>query len=219
MNPVRKILRKSGIDIHRIYPELNKFQWMSELPINSIFDIGGHKGESVALFRKHFPDAFIYSFEPIKECADMIPRDDMVSVFNLAVSDYDGQELLNVYKKTETSSFLRMSGEKIYTRINVRTKTLDQMYKKIRPKGNLLVKVDVQGSEGRVFFGGRETFDCAKIVIIESCYNELYEYQLLFPEIYNKMREKGYSYKGALHQSFDKKDGHLVFEDSIFTKK
>jgi hypothetical protein len=44
----------------------------------------------------------------------------------------------------------------------------------------LLIKVDAQGAEAEIFDGGENIFLIAKVVLIEVCFIELYENQLLF---------------------------------------
>ena len=84
--------------------------------------------------------------------------------------------------------------------------------------GEILIKVDVQGFEDKVIAGGVETFKKAKVVLIENSFVELYESQPLFDDIYMKLKELGFEYRGALQQKIAKNTGQIISEDSMFIR-
>ncbi|MBY0425693.1 MAG: FkbM family methyltransferase [Cytophagales bacterium] len=57
----------SGIDLYFDFE--NKFK---DYEIKMIFDVGGNVGQSIIEFKKHFPKATIYSFEPVKSTFDKL---------------------------------------------------------------------------------------------------------------------------------------------------
>ena len=58
----------------------------------TIFDIGGHKGQSINYLKELFPGAIIYSFEPDPDSFKILSKKQSrcIKVFNLAISDKVG---------------------------------------------------------------------------------------------------------------------------------
>lgn len=55
-----------------------------------IFDIGANNFEDSTRFKKHFPNAVVYAFEPLKSIAKKCSCDDINIIYS-AVSDIDGE--------------------------------------------------------------------------------------------------------------------------------
>jgi len=57
---------RRGVNVH----DLRKFsgQWLQELDIRTVLDIGANSGQSARLYRYLFPRAAIFAFEPLPEC-------------------------------------------------------------------------------------------------------------------------------------------------------
>ena len=66
----------------------------------------------------------------------------------------------------------------------ITVKRLDDIAEGLTLVDNLLVKIDVQGFEDKVFAGGTHTIRKAKALIVETSFESLYEGQPLFDEIY-----------------------------------
>ncbi len=88
---VRKIIQKTGFDFHRHYPQANKMSWFKDENIKTVLDIGANVGQFAKEIREELPNAFIYSFEPLKECFDklktMESNDNKFKAFNFAIGD------------------------------------------------------------------------------------------------------------------------------------
>ena len=93
--------------------------------------------------------------------------------------------------------------------------SLPQFYYSLK---NILAKIDVQGFEDKVIDGSRECLSSCKVVIIEMSYYELYIKQLLFDDIYKKLKLLGFNYHGNWNQSIDPSDGKILYSDSIFIR-
>src|SRR4051812_41045855 len=46
----------------------DRHRWIQAMGIRTILDVGAHTGESAEQFHGIFPQAMIYSFEPLQDC-------------------------------------------------------------------------------------------------------------------------------------------------------
>jgi hypothetical protein len=71
-----------------------------------------------------------------------------------------------------------------------------------------LVKIDVQGFEGRVLGGGKETFSRAQRVIVEVSLHALYQDQSLAPDVLTTLAGWGFELDD-IHETFRQWPGRL----------
>jgi FkbM family methyltransferase len=231
MNPIRKIIRKAGFDFHRYRHEQDKMFWIRSHNINTVLDIGANVGQFAHEIRGTLPHAQIISFEPIKECFDKLmssfANDTHFQAFNIAIGAEAGSLSMNKSSYTPSSSLLPMADihkqlfphTKEHTVENVAIKRLDDLLRDMKLEDEILIKIDVQGYEGKVIEGGQEIFKRTRAAIIENSFSAFYDGQPLFNDIYAKMLALGFSYRGNLHQKKDVETGEILFEDSIFVRK
>lgn len=229
-NPLRKVIQSAGIDIHRYHPEADRLAWLSNLGIQTVFDIGANVGQFAAEIRDALPQAQIYSFEPLKECFEKLntafKADTHFQSFNCALGEAESVMTMNKSAYTPSSSLRPMadSHKELFphTKENkpemIKVRRLDDVFAELNPSREILIKVDTQGYEDKVIAGGLHAFSQARAVLIEASFVELYEGQPLFDDIYQKMRNFGLVYRGALHQKIDKQTGEVIFEDAIFVR-
>ena len=229
-NPIRKILQKTGLDIHKYRPQASYFEYIKTLHIGTILDIGANTGQFALEARKSLPEAQIYSFEPILSCfkamEGVFKGDKRFKAFHYALGDKEEKMTINVSSYTPSSSILSMSEKhkelfphtKEHTKENIEVKKLDDIARNLELKKEILIKVDVQGFEMKVIHGGLETFKEAKVIFIESSFTNLYKGQASFDDIYEKLKSIGFSYKGSYQRKLNPKTGEIISEDSIFIK-
>lgn len=231
-HPLRKLIWKTGFDIRRYRPEPDELIWLKKIGIKTIVDIGANIGQFAEEIRPDLPDAFIYSFEPLKDCYDTLVKamkdDKKFKAFNIALGDANDEVIMHRSEYSASSSILKMaqSHKDLYpytkrsTDEKITVRRLDDI-KEMNPshlQKEILVKIDTQGYEDRVIRGGTEFLKQAKVIIIETSFITLYEKQLLFADIYKMLTDLGFSYKGSLHRKFNVKNGGTLYEDSIFIK-
>lgn len=230
-HPLRKLIWKTGFDIHRYRPEPDQMLWLKELGIKTILDVGANVGQFAGEIRADLPDAFIYAFEPLKDCydalVDSMKEDKKLKAFHMALGDKNEEVIMHRSEYSPSSSILKMaqshkdlypytqkeSGEKITVRRLDDLQELKNGFSK-----EILVKIDTQGYEDRVIRGGAEFLKQAKVILVETSFVTLYEKQLLFADIYKMLTDIGFVYKGSLHRRFNLKNGGNLYEDSIFVK-
>jgi len=230
MNPIRKIIQKTGFDFHRHYTVPDKLIYLQTLNLQTVLDIGANVGQFVKEIREQLPEAQIYSFEPIKECFDKLEEnmkaDKNFKAFNFALGDKDQNLEMHKSSYTPSSSILDMAEThktlfphtKDSKPEQIVVKKLDDIATNLNLSKNILIKIDVQGFEDKVITGGIETFKKANVVIIENSFVELYKNQSLFDDIYQKLKILGFVYKGGLQEKLNKKTGQIISEDSLFIR-
>jgi len=209
----------------------DKLKWIQNMNIKTVIDVGAHIGESALQFHELFPNAKIYSFEPLHDCF-MRLNDNMKNVpnfrsFNLALGDKEGRLQIHRSEFSPSSSPLKMaklhkeafpfsSGEILET---VDVNTLDNIAQELDLEDNILLKIDVQGYEKSVIVGSQSILGRVKVIIIETSFHELYEGQPLFSDIYELLCEQGFVYSGSWEELKSPLDGAPLQQDSIFIRK
>jgi len=75
------------------------------------------------------------------------------------------------------------------------------------------------GSQDQLDGMGKEVLSKAKILIVETSFEILYETQPLFDAIYDMLKQMQFSYKGNLDQLQSPIDGRVLQSDSIFVRE
>lgn len=231
MNPLRKIIQKTGFDLHRYRPKSNYWEYLKSLNINTVLDIGANIGQFARETRKNLPDCQIYSFEPLKECFDKLninfKNDARFMAFNLALGRESSETEMNKSSYTPSSSLLTMAEEhkklfphtKRHTSEKIRMEALDRMSSRLKLEKELLIKIDVQGFEMEVLRGGKNILRQAKTIIIENSFVKLYEDGSTFDSVYEELKSLGFAYKGSVEQKINPGTGQVISEDSLFEKQ
>jgi len=221
-----------GIKISRFHPADNNYSWIKESNIKTVIDIGANTGQFAAQIHGILPQATLYSFEPLSDCYKQL-IENMKDVpnfmaFNCALGEQDSQHQMYKSEFAPSSSLLPMgeTHKKVFPHTKNSTieeivvRKLDAVFNELELADNILIKIDTQGYEDKVIAGGNEVISRAKIVIAETSFEELYEGQSLFGEIYEAMMKLGFEYKGGLdYARKNPADGSVLQEDSIFVKK
>ena len=227
---VKATFHLCGLDIRRI-PRFGPYEWLKDMNIKTILDIGANTGQFALQFHRLFPDAKLYSFEPLEDCYNELKKRmrkvDNFEAFNMALADINGELEFHRNEHSPSSSVLPMADlhkqNYPYTGkdavIKVQSVRLDDVAKDLKIKDNLLIKIDVQGFEDKVIVGGENTIKQAKILIIETSFQPLYIGQPLFEDMYDLLKQD-FRYIGSLGESrVNRSDGTPLFEDSIFVNK
>ena len=231
-----KILRSKGYEITRIQTidtqiESGKFKWLQKLNIQTVLDVGANTGQSAIIINKILPGVKIYSFEPVKECYEILKQlentNNNLKTFNFALGSSSGELTINKNEFSASSSLLLMAQlhKNIfpYTRESkpetITIKTLDSIAGEIEFKTRVLLKADVQGFELELLKGAKESLRFIEIIIIETSFLELYDSQPLFDDIYSFLKISGFIYHGNFDQMPDPKTGLVLQSDAIFVRK
>jgi len=236
---VKKILEATGFELrrininHKFEPEReDRFKWIRNLNIQTVLDVGANTGEFAGEIHAILPEAAIYSFEPLRDCYDLlvekmspVPK---FRAFDFALGSEASEIEMHRSEFTPSSSILRMSGlhkqafpftSKVVLE-KVAIKRLDDVTGNLDLAKNILIKIDVQGFEDRVIAGGLKTIQIAKLLIVETSFESLYDDQPLFDTIYEMVKRMGFAYHGNLNfsQLSNPIDGNILQADAIFIK-
>lgn len=231
---VKNYLKKNfNLEVKRVPDyERNKFIWIREMDIKTIFDIGANVGQFSLEICEVFPGMYVYAFEPVRTCYKELQKKMKKYVnhrsFPFALGESNGELSIYVSEFSPSSSLLKMSDahkkafpftEKIKEE-KVVIKTLDGIIEEMNLtiEDNMLIKIDVQGYEDKVITGGKNTISRAKVVITEVSFIELYDNQPLFDSLYIQLKNLGFKYAGNLQILFSPLNGMPLQADTLFIK-
>lgn len=211
--------------------EENNKRWLANIQVKTIFDIGANTGQFADSISKLFPDATIYSFEPLKDCYEELIQNfhgkPNFKGFNLALSDEVGEAQIyrNQYSLSSSLLPMRQLHKEVFpytcseTVEEIKVSRLDDVAIDLDIKEPILIKIDVQGFEDRVISGGIDLIRRAKLLIVEMSIEPLYDNQPLFNDIYQTLINLGFQYCGNYDQLYNPKDGRILQVDGIFVNQ
>ena len=229
---LHRLLRYLGVDIIRWHkvPE-NTLLGLTQYDIRTVLDIGANIGQSARFYRQVFPNALVYSFEPLptayrelKEWAQ--GQNGKVKALNVALGDHTGPMVIKEHVDfSPSSSFLESTHHNTtlfpqtsrQKDVQVNMARLDDIAGDLKVEPGLLIKMDVQGFEGRVIEGGKEVLSQAVACIMEVSLQPLYEGQPTFKDLCLLMDGLGFEYAGNILQIYDEK-GRVIYLDALFRK-
>lgn len=211
-------------------PFLDQKLLLAEIPSPMIIDAGAYVGATVAEYRRCFPKARIFSFEPSAEsCARFranIKNWDNLSLIEKALAETSGYARLYRTHYAPTHSLLPrpVEGKHYFPRnaaardsVEVACITLDDFMSEEGIDHIDILKLDTQGSESRVLRGAKKTLSDSKISLVftEVNFVTLYKDGALFHQLASELYQFGFS----LYRFYDFEfadDGQLKFGNAIF---
>jgi FkbM family methyltransferase len=187
----------------------------------TIFDVGANVGQSAKTYRRLYPLAQIWSFEPFPATYETLRRsvsDDKFHPVPLALSDRTSTTELNIGAVSITNSLLRRQSDTGKT-IEVQTDTIDHFCGERGIDSIDILKVDVEGAEERVFQGANEMFSRGAIrsVFVEVYFRPVYERMPLFWELDAHLNRFGFGLCG-LYSLNSARDGFLSFGNALYLR-
>lgn len=232
MSIVNRFLRKFGLEIRRPLSGFslnNNLLWLQNYNFTSILDIGANNGQFASFINKLFPQANIFSFEPLNSCYENLRLLNIrnFQIFNYALGETNGPIEMNVNEFSASSSILEMTTNhtdnfpftKNMKKEIIEIRRLDDIYKNLNLESNVMVKIDVQGFEDKVISGGIEFFkNIPSLVVIETSFKELYKNEPDFMKINEIMKNLDYRFIGIMDQLYSPYTGEILQGDAIFQK-
>lgn len=170
----------------------------------AILDVGANKGQFALYARHRWPDAEVHCFEPLagpRAALEALFRDDQhVRVHADAVGAASGEAQIHVSRRDDSSSLLRISqlqssrfpGTEEERIEEVVVIALDEVFVTPALPRPVLLKLDVQGYELEVLRGAEHLLGSVDTILVECSFEEFYEGQPLFDEIYRHLCDRGY---------------------------
>lgn len=188
-----------------------------------IFDIGANIGQTAEFYREIFPNAEIYSFEPIpatfneltKRCGDMFG----VKLFNLAFGESTESRKIKIVK--DKASVINSinddfqhdleKSENGYDEVEISIETLDNFLELNAIKSIDLLKIDTEGFEIPVLKGAQKLLESGKVaaIICEAGFMRTNTRNTYIGDINDVLESHGYALFGVYEM------GHLGFKKGI----
>lgn len=194
--------------------------------LNTIIDVGANQGQFQKAANYFYPNAKIYSFEPIPELYEKIVKNNCKGItnFNMALGNEVGKLEFNKNEYQHSSSFYEIENDNHLpssktTKINVEINTIDNIGSYIDFNGKVLLKLDVQGFEREVLRGGKNTLkNHIDYVILEVGFKKLYKNQPTFTELNKFLNEHNFELLTLLDFNLGK-DKSYIEADFLYIKK
>jgi FkbM family methyltransferase len=211
------------------YCRLNQ-PWLKSYKFRTILDIGANIGRFAITANAVFPDATIHVFEPLPDCFLKVERNlrarSNMTLHNIALGAEEGEIEMFANEFTPSSSILPMANSHKEAfpfasnskKVKIKVGRLDNVLPPMELQGPTFIKIDVQGYEREVIAGGRNTIGSASVVLVELSFEELYEGQPLFNEIYDSLRNLGFDFRGTMAQMSHPGDGRIIDSDCFFVR-
>ena len=185
--------------IEKIFNPLSTFHhkrisnYLSELDIEKIIDIGAHKGEFLENMLKIEKVNSFYAFEPQKnifnELNEKFSKNEKITLFNFAMDKEITNKKLKINKLSMTSSLAEINEKSLYIKVKnfltssrsnfedeyeIQTNTVDKIFENISLQKSLL-KIDVEGFEMNVIEGSKIKLEEIPFVLLENQFGNHYK--------------------------------------------
>lgn len=161
-----------------------------------VYDVGGNYGIHTLLFARLVKEqGHVYSFEPLSEILAELES-------NIELNDFRNVTCLElaIDSRTGTTPFfkghhvgaghLATDLEALDEKVTVETITLDDFVFEQRHRPPNFIKIDVEGTEGRVLEGGRRTLNTSRPILLVDLHNP--EQDVLVGQILSESRYAAY---------------------------
>ena len=223
MNILTKLLRVLWIPEYRgpflrtrVAASTEHDRILAGLDLNTVVDIGANRGQFALCIRRLYPQAQIYSFEPLKKPAISWMRnfgaDPRAKLFNKAVALQSGSATMSVSRWDVSSSLLPFAQAQHdnfplteeASRERVDTTPLSACLGAAQITGRALLKLDVQGFELDALKGCGELLGSFQYVYVEASFIELYVGQALATEVIRFLLDQRFSLTCVANLSYGK---------------
>lgn len=223
-----KILFTIGFKLDYIWP--HKFIWIKKMGIKTILDIGANRWQSIdrrssLLWKNIIFHCFEPLHNPFRDLKKKYEWNKNIHLHNIWLGDNNNSKDMCVLSSDDSSSLLtptkniketyQMDVEKQEC---VEIKTLDSIRDNLWIEWPILMKVDVQWFEDKVFEGAKRVLKEIDIIVVELSFKEFYEGQPLFEDVYKQLLSYWFKYCWSFEQSWDPKNWKPIQQDAIFSK-
>ncbi len=216
--------------LRNVAPALEHRKVLAKINHSTLIDVGANKGQFSLVANQIAPNSTTFAFEPLSTPASKFKQvfhnNPNITLHQLAISDTEGESLIHVSQKADSSSLLPIGklqnqifpGTKESHTETIITKRLDSVLSKDQIKAPALLKLDVQGFELQALRGCEALLNCFEHVYVECSFVELYESQSLADEVIEFLQTRGFKLKGIYNTFYDK-TGIAIQADFLFCKK
>jgi len=232
---LNSLARLFGYEFVKLSYKTDAFRQQRKLlegkPVSTIFDLGANTGQTAANYRRFFPAAAIWSFEPFEDSFKALSaahqHDAKVKPQRMAISDCSGERGFYISRGSQMNSLLSVSQEgplhmggklaEVVDEVKVPVTTLDEFTTQQQIERIEILKMDIQGGELLALQGADRLLSEARVDLIycEVLFAPLYEQGAMFDQVWRFVERYGYSLYGLYNLTYNK-FGYLGFGDALF---
>jgi FkbM family methyltransferase len=235
---LKRLFRGFGVDVrhaHKHDAVVMQERLLAGKEVKTVFDVGAYHGEWTATYRRLFPAAHIFAFEPFPDSRNIVENafkgQSAVTVCAAALGDVPGERSFYANRAAATNSLLRVDARtdaslvshellKLQSELLVPVLTIDQFCQEHGIDRLNLLKIDVQGAETLVLRGAADMLHRRAIDLI---YTELqimhhYEGQSYYFDVCDYLHRSGYDLYG-LYNFAVSSVGRFGWADAIFVPR
>lgn len=198
--------------------------------LRTVVDIGANRGQFALAVRHYFPDARIFSFEPLPAPARVyravFEGDERSWLVPYALGSAAGDAVIHVSSRDDSSSLLPITNvqNEIFPgtcEAGITTVKVARLTEQVGPESiemPALLKLDVQGFELQALKGCEDVIERFRWVYAECSFIELYSGQALAHEVIAWLRERGFVFIGSCNVVYGR-DGFVVQTDCLFERR
>lgn len=230
---LKKLLRRAGFDVTRYQPRTHpvakKVELVRRLGIDLVLDVGANAGQFASALREAGYQGRIVSFEPLHaiyaELEAKASRDPLWTTMNCALGSEDGRQTIHVSEKSWSSSLLEVTAASTSAHPDSRSvgeesivvRRLDSVFPEMSVgNSKIWLKVDTQGYEMHVLEGAVDSISQVLMLQLELAFVPMYEGQALFGDVYDWVRQRGFSLGSFEGINWHPQSGELLWLDGIF---
>ncbi|WP_342531766.1 FkbM family methyltransferase [Citromicrobium bathyomarinum] len=213
---------------HKVAAAIEHENAVRSATIGTLVDVGANVGQFSLLVRVLHPYAQIHAFEPLTSMAaryrSLFAGDDRVTLHQMAAGEEPGEATINVSASADSSSLLPITetqdaifpGTKRVATETIQVSRIDDVLSEPL-EGPIFVKLDVQGFELAALKGMPRLLERVDRLYVEVSFIELYEGQVLAPEMIAWLADQGFTIRGA-YNPVCASDGSAVQSDFLFAR-
>jgi FkbM family methyltransferase len=203
---------------------------IDDLALDTVVDIGANRGQFALCIRRLYPDAEIFSFEPLAKATKKylaVFRDDRrTHLFSKAVGPANGSAIIHVTQWDVSSSLLPIAEAqrnnfpfaKESRQETVSLTLISDCVEAHTIGGNALLKLDVQGYELNALQGCEDLLHKFTYVYLEASFIELYVGQPLAGELIAYLSSRGFLLACVANLSYGK-SRRPIQADFLFSRR
>ena len=143
---------------------------------DTVYDIGANVGYvSLSLAKRVGPQGHVFAFEPIPQTFALLAKNvalnqlNNITTMNVAASDRSGETTIRIPESLSMSSMVWHRNDPSAIELQIKTVVIDELVKTGHLPAPQFVKIDVEGAEGLVLQGMRDTIASRKPVLFLEC--------------------------------------------------
>ncbi len=186
-----------------------------KIQINTFFDVGAHKGETIKLFNDHFIVKEFYCFEPSPINFDYLKKKiskmkNEIKIFKFGLGENKSILSFNQLEESSSSTLVDINQNSNYFKkknkilsifnfkkdqdkiFNVEINTLNDFMEKESINKIDILKIDTEGFEFKVIKGAKKKIKNIKYIYFEHHYDDMLKKKYSFSDIHSYLNKNGF---------------------------